>query len=61
VQIMKDPGGVRSAQMIEPIRVTGTLKPIKLTEPKPGMYIYDLGQNMVGWAKLSVSGPGGRP
>lgn len=59
VQIMKDPGGVRSAQMIEPIRVTGKLKPVKLSEPKPGVYIYDLGQNMVGWAKLSVSGPRG--
>lgn len=58
-QIVKGPSGVMAAQMIEPVRVTGTLKPIKLTEPKPGVYIYDLGQNMVGWARLKVSGPAG--
>jgi alpha-L-rhamnosidase len=58
-QIVEAPPGVMAAQMIEPIRVTGTLKPIKLTEPNPGVYVYDLGQNVVGWARLKVSGPAG--
>jgi alpha-L-rhamnosidase len=53
------PGGVLAAQMIEPIRVTETLKPIALTQPKPGVWIFDLGQNMVGWCRLKVSGPRG--
>ena len=51
--------GVVAAQMIEPIRVTETLKPIAITEPKPGVFIFDLGQNMVGWCRLKVSGAAG--
>jgi alpha-L-rhamnosidase len=46
-------------QMIEPIRVTQTLKPVAVTEPAPGTYIFDLGQNMVGRCRLHVSGPRG--
>jgi alpha-L-rhamnosidase len=53
------PAGTLSAQMIDPIRVTQNLKPVKLTEPKPGVYVYDMGQNMVGWCRLAVSGPAG--
>ncbi len=51
--------GSLSAQMQEPIRVTGTIRPIALTEPRPGVFIFDLGQNMVGWCRLRVSGPRG--
>ncbi|HEY5911288.1 MAG TPA: family 78 glycoside hydrolase catalytic domain, partial [Verrucomicrobiae bacterium] len=47
------------AQMIEPIRVTQTIKPVAVTSPKPGAYIFDLGQNMVGWCRLRVAGPRG--
>jgi len=36
------------------------LKPKKITEPKPGTYVLDLGQNMVGWARLRVKGEAGR-
>lgn len=59
VQIVSAPGGILAAQMMEPIRVTGTLKPIAVTELKLGMFIYDLGQNMVGWCRLKVRGPAG--
>ncbi len=59
VQGVTAPGGTLAAQMIEPIRVTETLKPIALTQPKPGVWIFDLGQNMVGWCRLKVSGPRG--
>ena len=45
--------------MSEPIRVTGTLHPISVNEIKPGVYIFDMGQNMVGWCRLHVSGPAG--
>ena len=54
-----EPGGILAAQMAEPIRVTEILKPIAMNQPRPGMYIYDMGQNMVGWCKLTVSGPRG--
>ncbi len=53
------PGGGMSSQMIEPIRVVEILKPIALTQPRPGVWIFDLGQNMVGWCRLKVSGPAG--
>lgn len=53
------PGGVLSAETMQPIRVTGTLKPISVKKIKPGVFIYDLGQNMVGWCRLQVSGPAG--
>jgi alpha-L-rhamnosidase len=58
-QLVDGPGGVLSAQMMEPIKVTEVLHPIALTNPKPGVYIYDMGQNMVGWCRLKVSGPAG--
>ena len=53
------PSGVLAAQMMEPGRVTQTLKPVRLTQQRPGVWIYDLGQNISGWCRLSVSGPAG--
>ena len=58
-QAVKGPAGFLAAQMIEPIRVTETLKPIAITPIRPGVYIFDMGQNMVGWCRLTVSGPKG--
>jgi len=58
-QQVKGPGGVLVSQMIEPIRVTETIKPVAITNPKPGIYVYDMGQNMVGWCRLTVTGPRG--
>jgi len=58
-QIVNPPGGVMHSQMSEPIRVTETLKPIAVTELKPGVFIFDMGQNMVGWCRLKVNGPRG--
>ncbi len=36
------------------------LEPKSRTQPKPGTYIFDLGQNMVGWARIRASGPAGK-
>lgn len=47
------------AQPNEPVRVTRDIKPIAIAEPKPGVYVFDLGQNMVGWTRLSVRGSAG--
>ncbi len=46
-------------QRSEPIRVTRELKPVAVTEPKPGVYVFDFGQNMVGWVRLAVRGAAG--
>ncbi len=51
--------GPLQAQDAPPIRITRTLKPVKLTEPKPSVFIFDFGQNFAGWARLRVQGPAG--
>ncbi len=58
-ELVDIPEGVVSAQMIEPIRVVETIHPVKITEPTPGTFIFDMGQNMVGWCQLQVTGPAG--
>lgn len=35
------------------------LEPVALNEPVPGEYVYDLGQNMVGWAQIKINAPQG--
>ncbi|MFZ5429915.1 MAG: glycoside hydrolase family 78 protein [Bacteroidota bacterium] len=35
------------------------LSPVSLNEPVSGEYVYDLGQNMVGWAQFMVNAPKG--
>ena len=47
------------AQVMEPVRQICELKPKAVTEPKPGAWVYDLGQNMVGVVRLKVSAPAG--
>jgi alpha-L-rhamnosidase len=39
----------------EPIRVTRELRTAALTEPKPNVYVFDLGQNMVGRCRLRLT------
>ncbi len=45
----------------EPIRVTRELAPVHLREPKPGAYVFDLGQNLVGWCRIEARGISGQP
>jgi alpha-L-rhamnosidase len=54
-----DPDAVLCAQKNEPIHVVKEIKPVKVTEPRPGQHVFDLGQNMVGWCRLKVRGPAG--
>ncbi len=39
-----------------PVRKQQELKPVKLTEPRPGVYVFDLGQNIAGWVRLKAKG-----
>lgn len=48
-----------SAQMQPPMKVMKTISPVAVTEPVPGTFVFDMGQNMAGWARLRVSGPAG--
>ena len=47
------------AQVSEPVRELRELTPKQVTEPKPGRWTFDLGQNMVGVVRLNVSAPAG--
>jgi alpha-L-rhamnosidase len=53
------PGGIMVAQYQPPVRITKILKAIRITEPRPGVYIVDLGQNFAGVPRLHVKGPAG--
>jgi len=53
------PSGRMVAQMLPPIRVMETLKPVRLLHPKEGVCVYDFGQNFSGWTRLRVRGPKG--
>ncbi len=59
VELVPAPAGALVAQMIEPIRVTQTLRPLSVKRLAPGVHIVDMGQNLVGWCRLQVSGPRG--
>lgn len=48
-----------SAQMIPPIRVQRTLPPQKIFRGNDGKWIFDLGQNIAGWARVRVKASAG--
>ncbi|WP_127479258.1 family 78 glycoside hydrolase catalytic domain [Nocardioides pantholopis] len=43
----------------EPVRATQELATVERTEPAPGAFVYDLGQNMVGVARMRLQGRAG--
>ncbi|MGI6128315.1 MAG: family 78 glycoside hydrolase catalytic domain, partial [Planifilum sp.] len=47
------------AQAGPTVQVTEEIEPVEITEPEPGTYVFDLGQNMVGNVRLKVSGEAG--
>jgi alpha-L-rhamnosidase len=58
-ELVEAPGGVLEAQLNKNIRVMETVKPVGITQTVPGTYILDMGQNMVGWLRMNVSGKKG--
>jgi alpha-L-rhamnosidase len=47
------------AQDFQSIRVERVLQPKTMTEPKPGVYVYDFGQNFAGVERVRIEGPSG--
>jgi alpha-L-rhamnosidase len=47
------------AQSFQPIREEKVLAAESIISPKPGVYIFDFGQNMAGVARIRVQGPSG--
>lgn len=54
------PRGRLKAQMELPIRITEIVHPVRLTEPKPHVYVFDLGVNLTGWARFDAHGKPGQ-
>jgi alpha-L-rhamnosidase len=60
VELVKEPGGILTAQMNKNMKVMESLKPIAIKKINADTFIIDMGQNMVGWLKLQVKGERGR-
>jgi len=57
--VADDPARKTVADATSPVIVAGERKPMTVKTLKPGVFIYDFGQNLVGWARLSVMGLAG--
>ncbi|TMM30625.1 alpha-L-rhamnosidase [Polaribacter aestuariivivens] len=53
------PNGKLMASPTTAVKNQETIKPIKITEPKPETYIFDLGKNIAGIAQLKTQGKAG--
>jgi hypothetical protein len=58
-QVVEGPGGRLAVQTAPPIKVMKQYRPVKVTQPKPGVSVYDFGQNCSSMPKLTVKGPAG--
>ena len=48
-----------SAQMMDPIRVRRELEPVARTEPAPGVFVFDFGEQLSGVYRIRVHAPAG--
>ncbi len=51
--------GLLQAQPLPPIRIMDTISAKAITEPEPGVYIVDFGENLAGVIRLQVQGTSG--
>lgn len=51
--------GLLTASIEPPVRITETRRPISVRRTDAGTFIYDMGQNMVGWTEVKVRGARG--
>jgi len=56
---MPAPKGTPRNIACPPTRVTERIQPVKVTEPRPGVFVFDFGQNLVGWCRLKTTGERG--
>ena len=59
VTVVAKPQTKLVAQPSETVQVKQYIEPVEMTEPKKGVYVFDLGQNIAGWVKLKVRGKAG--
>jgi alpha-L-rhamnosidase len=59
VIITGSPGGRLTANTMPALRVMRTIAPVRMTQPGPGVFVVDMGQNFAGWARIRMSGQRG--
>lgn len=59
VNIVESPGGKMISHQMPAIKVNQIIKPVNKMEPRPGMLVYDLGQNFAGWIRILMKGSKG--
>lgn len=59
VEFVDDVAVIMDSQVMPPIRVTETIKPVTQTNPGKGIYLFDLEQNIPGWWRVQVEGEAG--
>ena len=52
--VVEAPKGSMTAQYGPAIKVMKTVKPVKLCTPRPGVYVFHMGQNLAGWARIKL-------
>jgi len=57
--VVEPPGGILVSHRMPPIKVIEHLPVISVKHPKPGVQVFDFGQNFAGWSRLSATGPRG--
>ena len=60
VIIVNGPEGKPEPQLIPSEKVIHRIKPVALHSPKPGVFVYDLGVHIAGYARFEVSGEAGQ-
>ena len=58
-ELVAAPGGKLEAQTNPNIKVMETVKPVAIKSLDNGVYVLDMGQNMVGWLRMKVKGSRG--
>ena len=58
-KVVDGPGGTLRPEVAPPVKVMHRYVPVKGSRPKPGVTVYDLGQNFAGWPEIRVSGSAG--
>jgi len=56
VNVVPGPGGMLTPATHEAEKVVETFRPVSMSQPEPGVYVYDMGRNMTGWVRLRVAG-----
>jgi hypothetical protein len=57
--VMKTPAGNLLPSPAPAVRVVERSRPVRITEPKPGVFVADMGQNRAGFTAIRAKGPKG--